>query len=173
MQWRNPLAICRIRTHGLRSARSAIFGSSVRIGANRAPRAHQRVDIAAEPGTPIYAVADGRVAFITNRGDGQQLFIVVQVDDLPLSKKSLCHNLREVYFFYAHLSEVSLNLSLHSPINSGDCIGKTGSTGNASRMNTIVRGAHLHFEVRTRNPSRAGMLDRIDPVPFIDGFNYP
>ncbi|MGN2482536.1 M23 family metallopeptidase, partial [Enterobacter roggenkampii] len=68
IQWRNPLAICRIRTHGLRSARSAIFGSSVRIGANGAPRAHQRVDIAAEPGTPIYAVADGRVTFITNRG---------------------------------------------------------------------------------------------------------
>ncbi|OVZ74783.1 peptidoglycan DD-metalloendopeptidase family protein [Yersinia intermedia] len=174
IQWRNPLAICRIRTHGLRSARSASFGSSVRIGANGAPRAHQGVDIAAEPGTPIYAVADGRVAFITNRGDyGQQLCIVVQADDLPLSKKSLCHNLREVYFFYAHLSEVSLNLSLHSPINSGDCIGKTGSTGNASRMTSIARGAHLHFEVRTRNPSRAGMLDRIDPVPFIDGFNYP
>ncbi|MDE9661910.1 hypothetical protein L2104_25935, partial [Citrobacter braakii] len=36
-----------------------------------------------------------------------------------------------------------------------------------SRMNTIVRGAHLHFEVRTRNPSRAGMLDRIDPVPLL------
>lgn len=120
-------------------------------------------------------MADGRVAFITNRGDGQQLFIVVQDDDLPLSKKSLCHNLREVYFFYAYLSEVSLNLSLHSPINSGDCIGKTGSTGNASRMTIIVRGAHLHFhfEVRTRNPSKAGMLDRIYPVPFIDGFNYP
>ena len=174
IQWCNPLAICRIRTHGLRSARSASFGNSVRTYANGAPKAHQGVDIAAEPGTPIYAVADGRVAFITNRGDyGQQLCIVVQVDDLPLSKKSLCHNLREVYFFYAHLSEVSLNLSRHSPINSGDCIGKTGSTGNASGMTTIVRGAHLHFEVRTRNPSRAGMLDRIDPVPFIDGFNYP
>ncbi|CNG30203.1 peptidoglycan DD-metalloendopeptidase family protein [Yersinia frederiksenii] len=174
IQWCNPLVVCHIRTHGLRSARSASFGSSVRIGANGAPRPHQGVDIAAEPGTPIYAVADGRVAFITNRGDyGQQLCIVVQVDDLPLSKKSLCHNLREVYFFYAHLSEVSLNLSPHSPINSGDYIGKTGSTGNASRMTSIARGAHLHFEVRTRNPSRAGMLDRIDPIPFIDGFNYP
>jgi murein DD-endopeptidase MepM/ murein hydrolase activator NlpD len=68
-----------IRTHGLRSARSAIFGSSVGIGANGAPRAHQRVDIAAEPGTPIYAVADGRVTFITNRGDGQQLLLLFRL----------------------------------------------------------------------------------------------
>lgn len=174
IQWCNPLTVCRIRTHGLRSARSASFGSAVRIGANGKARPHQGVDIAAEPGTPIYAVADGRVALTANRGDyGRQLSIVVQVDDLPLSKKSLCKGLSAVYFFYAHLAEVDPNLSIHSPVKRGDCLGKTGCTGNASRMTSINKGAHLHFEVRTCHPSRSGVLDRIDPAPFIDGFNYP
>ncbi|MGH1595849.1 peptidoglycan DD-metalloendopeptidase family protein [Yersinia proxima] len=179
-QWHNPLAVCRIRIHGLRGPRSASFGRGVRIYRGT-PRNHQGIDIAADSGTPIYAVADGRVAFIvTNRGDyGKQLCIVVQVDDLPQPKKnlyfSLANNdeLREIYFFYAHLSEISANLSTRSTIKCGDCIGNTGSTGNAGDMTTIARGGHLHFEVRTKDPAGAGMVNRIDPAGFIEGFNYP
>ncbi|WP_337261586.1 MULTISPECIES: LysM peptidoglycan-binding domain-containing M23 family metallopeptidase [unclassified Serratia (in: enterobacteria)] len=183
-QWHNPLAICRIRTHRLaRGAFGASFGRNRRTDSNGHPKNHQGVDIAADSETPIYAVADGRVAFIKDVREGgkygKQLCIVVQVDDLPSSKKTHYYSLtgefhpREIYFFYAHLSAVSANLSRHSAVKSGDVIGKTGTTGNAGGMTTIALGGHLHFEVRAKNPPGAGLADRIDPAGFIDGFNYP
>ncbi len=57
----------------------------------------------------------------------------------------------ELYTVYAHLSED--NVWLDQPVEEGDVIGWSGSTGNSS-------GPHLHFEVRvgknefgsTRNP---------------------
>lgn len=80
---------------------------------------------------------------------------------------------RSFIFFYAHLSEISSDISYDSLVKCGDILGKTGCTGNANGMTTIELGAHLHFEARkTKRPGR-GIVDRIDPVPFIDGFNYP
>ncbi|TDS97887.1 LysM domain-containing protein [Rahnella sp. BIGb0236] len=178
--WHNPLDICKIRTHGLRSARSASFGPNVRTDSHGMPRAHQGIDIAAEPGATIYAVADGRIAFITNpaRGDyGKQVCIIVQASDLPDDKASLCiykgKPINNIYFFYAHLSEISSHLSQNSFIKCGDTLGKTGNTGNAHSMTSISLGAHLHFEVRTKAATGKGVLDHIDPAVFIDGFDYP
>lgn len=176
-KWHNPLEICKIRTHGLSGLRAATFGNDVRR-VNGMPKPHQGVDIEALPGTPIYAVADGRVALIRDNGDyGKQLCIIIQIDDLPASKASLCEydgdQLQVIYFFYAHLSEISSDISYDSLVKCGDILGKTGCTGNANGMTTIELGAHLHFEARkTKRPGR-GIVDRIDPVPFIDGFNYP
>ncbi|MCS5950359.1 M23 family metallopeptidase [Klebsiella pneumoniae subsp. pneumoniae] len=78
---------------------------------------HQGLDIEAAPNTPIFSVADGRIAFIIDppRSDyGRQLCIIVQVDDLPLEKALLCRcndsEIGEVYFFYAHLSAIHSGL---------------------------------------------------------------
>lgn len=178
--WHNPLDLCRIRTHGLRSARSASFGRDVRTDSHGNPKAHQGIDIEAEPGTPIKAVADGRIAFITNpsQGDyGKQLCMIVQADDLPVNKSVLCidgsQNITEIYFFYAHLSEISTDLSTNKPVKCGDVLGKTGHTGNAAPMTSIIKGAHLHFEVRTLARTGRGILNHLNPAPFIDNFNYP
>lgn len=176
-KWHNPLEICKIRTHGLSGPRAASFGIDVRH-VNGIPKPHQGVDIEALPGTPIYAVADGRVALIRDNGDyGKQLCIVIQIDDLPANKASLCEDdgnqLQSIYFFYAHLSEISSDVSHNSSVKCGDVLGKTGCTGNAAGMTTIELGAHLHFEARKIARPGRGIVDRIDPVPFIDGFNYP
>lgn len=136
------------------------------------------MDIEALPGTPIYAVADGRVAMIRDNGDyGKQICIIIQIEDLPENKISLCqydgNQLQDVYFFYAHLSEINSDISHDSSVKCGDVLGKTGCTGNADGMTTIELGAHLHFEARRIERPGRGIIDRIDPVPFIDGFNYP
>ncbi|PLF12243.1 peptidoglycan DD-metalloendopeptidase family protein [Klebsiella quasipneumoniae] len=176
-KWHNPLDICKIRTHGLSGPRAASFGSNVRH-VHGVPRPHQGVDIEALPGTPIYAVADGRVAMIRDNGDyGKQICIIIQIEDLPENKISLCqydgNQLQDVYFFYAHLSEINSDISHDSSVKCGDVLGKTGCTGNADGMTTIELGAHLHFEARRIERPGRGIIDRIDPVPFIDGFNYP
>ncbi|WP_373853160.1 peptidoglycan DD-metalloendopeptidase family protein [Klebsiella variicola subsp. variicola] len=176
-KWHNPLEICKIRTYGLSGPRAASFGRDVRH-VHGVPKPHQGVDIEALPGTPIYAVADGRVAMIRDNGDyGKQLCIIIQVDDLPANKASLCRHegdqLRDIYFFYAHLSEITSDISHSSSVKCGDVLGKTGCTGNAAGMTTIELGAHLHFEVRKIERPGRGIVGRIDPVPFIDGFNYP
>jgi murein DD-endopeptidase MepM/ murein hydrolase activator NlpD len=179
-KWSNPLRVCKIRTYGLLSSKSASFGKNVRTDAQGNPRAHQGIDIAAEPGTTIFAVADGRIAFIIDpaHGDyGKQICIIVQVSDLPESKAALCEYkgqpLTSIFFFYSHLSEVSSNLSSNSLIRCGDKLGKTGNTGNAHAMTSIKLGAHLHFEVRTKALTGKGISERIDPAFFIDEFDYP
>lgn len=177
-KWHNPMDICKIRTHKLPSPVGASFGSDVRHDSQGRPKAHQGVDIEAAPGTPIYSVADGRVAFVKNNGDyGMQLCIIVHTNDLPQEKNNLCQyedeKLNVVYFFYAHLSEINSNLSGNSLVKCGDIIGRTGSTGNANNMTSILLGSHLHFEVRKIERTGRGIANRIDPAPFIDGFNFP
>ena len=59
--WLNPLDSCIVRTAGgLASRKSATYGK-VRDGGTRN---HQGVDFLAAPGTPIKAIADGKVIVI-------------------------------------------------------------------------------------------------------------
>src|SRR5262245_44323181 len=60
---RDPLIVMRIR----RNERRHTFGM-VRQHANGKPKAHQGWDLSAAPGTPIYAIADGSVAFTSHAG---------------------------------------------------------------------------------------------------------
>lgn len=166
-KWHNPLDQCVIRTAGLASAKSATFGY-VR---NNGKRAHQGVDLAANPGTPIYAVAGGVIALTTTHGDyGKWIVLQVDINDLPQAQKNyaiskLGASAKFVYFFYAHLSSVSV--SAKDIVSAGDPIGKTGDTGNAAGMSTIAKGAHLHFEARPIKEMQSGLDGHIDPIPFI------
>lgn len=93
----------------------------------------------------------------------------VDIDDLPSKQKNYAKknliNSKYVYFFYAHLSQI--DVSKNDPVNVGDQLGKTGSTGNASKMTTISNGAHLHFEARSEALLGIGLDGRIDPIPFL------
>ena len=43
-------------------------------------------------------------------------------------------------------------------------------------MNTVARGAHLHFEVRYQHPlprGRTGLKYRVDPRPFLLNVSDP
>ncbi len=88
-------------------------------------RAHKGVDYSAPTGTPIQAVADGKVSFVGWKvGYGQ----VIQ----------LKHG--DTYStLYGHMSKFAQNIHAGSTVNQGQTIGYVGRTG-------LATGPHLHFE---------------------------
>lgn len=96
-------------------------------------RLHAGVDYAAATGTPIYAVADGRVDFAGRHG-GHGNYV------------KLAHN-NGLGTGYAHMSRIAV--SSGERVRRGEIIGYVGSTG-------LSTGPHLHYEVyrngRTVNP---------------------
>lgn len=87
---------------------------------------HMALDIAAEPGTPVYAADTGTVvtAGWSDNGYGYHVVIDHGIDYITL---------------YAHLSEYFVKSG--DIVKKGDIIGLVGSTGNST-------GPHLHFEIR-------------------------
>ena len=89
------------------------------------PTMHRGVDFAGQVGTPLYAVAPGRVVQSGNRfGYGN----TVEIDN-GLGFTTL----------YAHLSEI--NVKRGDWVKVGDVIGLGGSSGRST-------GPHLHYEIR-------------------------
>lgn len=143
-----PLAFNAIR---MRSTHNT-FGM-VRKRLDRTPRPHQGWDFEATIGTPAYAIADGVVEFVRDRGDyGLQLCIAFKFGG------------KTFYAFYAHLEKVFVNAG--DPVKKNDLICKTGESGNAEGM--PVSDQHLHFEVRTVPEPRSGLQDRLSPAAIFD-----
>lgn len=177
----NPLKTCVIRSAGLASAKSATFGM-VRNGGTRA---HQGIDLQADVGTPVYAIADGKViaiskAFSATTNFGASVLLQVDVNDLPPAQRQhyavLYPKKSLIYFFYAHLSAVDITLGADGTraVAAGTALGKTGDSGNAHGMSTIAKGGHLHFEARYRTENIGKGLDgRLDPLPFIASYTMP
>jgi murein DD-endopeptidase MepM/ murein hydrolase activator NlpD len=86
---------------------------------------HAGTDIAAPAGTPIRAVAGGRVIESGNKGDYGNA-VVIQTED---GRKMV----------YAHNSRNFVQTG--DAIAAGEIIGEVGSTGRAT-------GPHVHFEVK-------------------------
>jgi lipoprotein NlpD len=111
----------------------------------REGRPHEGIDLPAPVGTPVFAAADGRVAYAGNgiRGYGN-LIVVRHAGDLLT--------------VYAHNSV--LLVAPGQPVRAGDRIALVGQSGHAT-------GPHLHFEVRAgqipRNPM--GFLPRLAKGP--------
>ena len=92
---------------------------------------HWAIDIAAPPGTPVLAAADGVVAEIGWDPDGYGHYVV-------LTHGSGWQTL------YAHLQSARLSgylTTLGMAVSQGDAIGGLGNSGSST-------GPHLHFEVR-------------------------
>lgn len=112
---------------------------------------HHGVDLVNEMGTPVLAVADGRVVAA---GDDHQVAygpttdFYGQVVILELDRR---WQGRPIYCLYGHLSEAEVRVG--DWVARGDVVGKVGMSG-------IALGPHLHLEVRvgensygaTRNP---------------------
>ena len=91
---------------------------------------HWGIDIAAPPGTPVLAAADGVVAAVGWDPDGYGHYIVV---DHGGGWQTL----------YAHLESAALSgnkMTLGMAVRQGDAIGSLGSSGAST-------GPHLHFEL--------------------------
>ncbi len=92
-------------------------------------RTHQAIDILAPRGTPVVAVADGRIARKrTNRLGGRVLYL--------LSPDG------RYRFYYAHLDGYAPGIEDGVTVLQGDTLGYVGNTGNARHTSP-----HLHFQV--------------------------
>ncbi len=98
---------------------------------------HSGLDIAAAPGTPVYAPADGIVAY-TSYESGYGNLVTI---DHGFGVKTR----------YAHNSKVHVKRG--QVVSRGDLISSVGSTGRSS-------GSHLHYEVRLNGVA-------VDPMNYI------
>ena len=130
--WTNPLSYRRI-SRGVGSVRaSSKRPSSNAPAAQAAPpkqryRTHMGIDYAAPSGTPIFSVANGRVAHIGYSGAFGNLIILEHPGNY--------------HTYYAHLSNYNVELAVGNEVRRGLEIGYVGSTGRST-------GPHLHFELR-------------------------
>jgi len=93
------------------------FGTQVR---------NDGIDISVPVGTPVRAVAKGRVDFANDDYEGVGGMVVLNHGD-------------GYYTIYSHLSDV--NVSTGTEVQAGVVIGPSGETGS-------LKGPVLHFEVR-------------------------
>jgi len=90
-------------------------------------RLHEGVDISADSGLPVIAVADGVVVEAGTRG-GYGRFVAVR-------------HAERLTTYYAHLGAIGMNVKPGMAVKAGTAIGRIGSTGTST-------GPHLHFEIR-------------------------
>lgn len=101
-------------------------------------RMHNGMDVAADHGTPLYAVGRGTVTTTGyNPGLGYHVKITLEDDTVVV---------------YGHLSRIGAERG--DAVEAGTVVGEVGSSGRST-------GAHLHFEVRVDG-------EPIDPGPWLD-----
>jgi murein DD-endopeptidase MepM/ murein hydrolase activator NlpD len=111
-------------------------------------RSHEGIDIMAPSGTPVLAVADGRIVkfFDSVRGG----VTIYQFDRTE----------RFVYY-YAHLNARAAGLAEGDQVWQGQVIGYVGTSGNAPVP-------HLHFEIQRLGAERRWWeADAMNPYPFL------
>ena len=108
---------------------------------SRGYTSHQGIDYAAPTGTPIYAVANGKIAFYGVMNGYGNLVIV----EHPGNHKT----------YYAHLSAFNPELGVGSDVRRGLEVGYVGSTGRST-------GPHLHFELRKNGIYQNPMSEKLE-----------
>jgi murein DD-endopeptidase MepM/ murein hydrolase activator NlpD len=101
-------------------------------------RAHLGVDYAAPTGTPVWASAGGRVAFVGPRGGAGNAVVIAHGGGLEST--------------YMHLSRFARGLAPGQTVRQKQVIGYVGATG-------LATGPHLHFGLKKNGAS-------IDPLKF-------
>ena len=90
-------------------------------------RPHNGVDFSAKRGTPVRAVAEGKILYAGWRKGGYGRMIEIQHDSVYTTR-------------YAHLQGLARGIGRGLSVQKGQIIGYVGSTGRST-------GAHLHFEL--------------------------
>jgi murein DD-endopeptidase MepM/ murein hydrolase activator NlpD len=113
----------------------------------RTTRAHLGTDYAADPGTPIYATADGTV-LRAGRWGGYGIMVSIR-------------HARGIETRYAHMQGLAKGIRAGMRVRQDQLIGFVGMTG-------LANGPHVHYEFlkngRHINPRRADLGDG-EPVP--------
>jgi murein DD-endopeptidase MepM/ murein hydrolase activator NlpD len=101
---------------------------------------HRALDIANQPGAPVYAAGDGIVLLSSEDEDRHGIHLLIDHGDGHTT-------------FYSHLSVVHVKVG--EEVKAGQKIGGVGSTG-------LSTGPHLHFEIR-----KSG--EPVNPLPLMVG----
>ncbi len=123
------------------------------------PRTHEGNDIMAAKGTPLVAVGDGVIRWISDPGNTSSVYLGIDHGNGWLTRYIHMNNDSEgtddgqVY-------GIAPGLVYGSVVTAGQLIGWVGDSGNAEGA-----GSHLHFELR-RNPD-GGHGDAVDPNPYL------
>lgn len=124
---------------------------SSRYGVQRGNRSHGGTDLAVPSGTPLRAVADGKI-IETGFEKGWGYFLVYQ-------------DTAGLYHLYGHMPKGSYKTG--GKISKGEVIGKVGSTGRSS-------GPHLHWEIgKSWNGTIGGKFDPLQIYSSNAPFNTP
>jgi peptidoglycan hydrolase-like protein with peptidoglycan-binding domain len=111
-------------------------------------RLHLGVDIIANKGKLLYAVADGTITKVYRNTPGS------------LAGNGLSLTMADgTYFFYAHLDTFAEGIDFGVQVTAGQVIGTVGDTGNAGTP-------HLHFEI---HPNGGAAINPYPIVKAIDG----
>jgi murein DD-endopeptidase MepM/ murein hydrolase activator NlpD len=92
-------------------------------------RLHAGIDIAADKGAKVVAVADG---VVTERGNSATYGRYVEL-----------RHAEGLTTLYAHLGGIDIDMAGGVPVRAGETVGRIGSSG-------VSTGPHLHFEIRDR-----------------------
>ncbi|MCA1590625.1 MAG: M23 family metallopeptidase [Acidobacteria bacterium] len=113
-------------------------------------RVHQAIDIAARGGTPVVAVADGKIVKFWDSDHGGITIYQLSADE-------------RYFFYYAHLQSRAPEIKEGDTVRQGATIGFVGDTGNAGAGNF-----HLHFGVSiVIDPKRYWDGQSINPYPLL------
>ena len=145
----DPLASMKIR----KMSYSNSYGM-VRVYNDGSPKPHQGIDYYAPTGTPFYAVQDGTIVFVGNKGDYGQSIVLKFNNSISGA-------------MYAHISKSFVKQN--DIVTKGQVLGLTGTTGNANGM--TGEDQHLHFEYRV-GPELVnlgkGLVGRGDPNQIVE-----
>ena len=113
-------------------------------------RVHDAIDIAAPKGTPVLAVAGGKILKLFPSEAGGTTIYQLSSDE-------------KFIYYYAHLERYADGLSEGRIVTQGETIAYVGDSGNAGAGNY-----HLHFSIAiTTNPKRYWEGVNINPYPLL------
>lgn len=118
------------------------IGSAFGAPRDGGARSHHGVDIFAPRGTPVTAVADGRVRTGTSNLGGKHVWLSGSLLGFGSPR-----------YYYAHLD--AFEVESGADVEAGDVLGYIGNTGNAR-----TTPSHLHFGIYTASGP-------VDPEPFL------
>ena len=118
-------------------------------------RGHEAIDIPASRGTPVLAVADGRIAklFLSKPGG----ITIYQFDPSG-----------QFAYYYAHLERYATGMAEGQPVIRGSTIGYVGASGNANPATP-----HLHFAIFRLGPEKQWWTgEPINPFGYLGGRKF-
>jgi peptidoglycan LD-endopeptidase LytH len=119
-------------------------------GARGEGRVHDAIDIPAPKGTPVLAVANGKILRLFQSKPGGTTIYQLSSDE-------------KFIYYYAHLDRYADGLGEGRIVSQGETIAYVGDTGNAGAGNY-----HLHFSIAmTSDPKRWWEGVNINPYPLL------